>query len=107
MPEKLDDIDWRQSCIRIIQEKTNHQLVIPMTNEIGNAIVDYLLEERPNSRSPYVFLGALAPYRPLVSHAGIRKVLFTFINDSGIEPDERIYGTRITRHSAASRILYN
>ena len=42
-----------------------------------------------------------------MSHSGIRKVLFDVVNDSDIKPDGRIYGTRITRHSAASRMLRN
>lgn len=104
---KLNDIDWVHSYIRIVQQKTDYAYTIPMTNEIGNAIVDYLLEERPAVDSPFVFLRSLAPYQPLVSHSGIRRVLFDVINDSDIEPDGRIYGTRITRHSMASRMLRN
>ena len=42
-----------------------------------------------------------------MSHAGIRNVLFNVVNDSDIEPKGRIYGTRITRHSTASRMLRN
>ena len=40
-----------------------------------------------------------------MSHSGIRNVLFHVVDDSDVEPAGRIYGTRITRHSTASRML--
>ena len=53
---KLSDIDWEHECIRIIQNKTDHVLNIPLSEAIGNALVDYLLNERPCSDSDFVFL---------------------------------------------------
>ena len=104
---KLNDIDWLHNYIRIVQQKTDHPHIIPLTNETGNAVVDYLLEERPAVDSPFVFLRSIAPFQPLACHSSIRKVLFDIINDSDIHADGRIYGTRITRHSSASRLLRN
>ena len=102
---RLRDIDWEHDCIRIIQQKTGRSLILPLTQAIGNALIDYLLNERPQSDSDIVFLRAQAPYAPLMTHAGIRAILFNVVNDSDIETNGRIYGTRITRHSAASRML--
>lgn len=102
---RLADLDWEHDCIHIVQQKTGRRHDIPLTEAIGNALVDYLLNERPQSDSDMVFLRAQAPYAPLMSHAGIRGILFNVVNDSDIEANGRIYGTRITRHSAASRML--
>lgn len=102
---RIADIDWERDCIHIVQQKTGRRHDIPLTEAIGNALVDYLLNERPQSDSDMVFLRAQAPYTPLMSHAGIRGILFNVINDSDIEAKGRIYGTRITRHSVASRML--
>ena len=104
---KIKDIDWEHDAIHVVQQKTGKPHDIPLTEAIGNALVDYLLNERPASESEYVFLRAVAPYSPLMSHAGIRNILFKVVNDSDIECKGRIYGTRITRHSAASRMLRN
>ena len=104
---KLCNIDWEHNCLHIVQQKTDRPQDIPLTEAIGNALVEYLLNERPTSSSEYVFLKSSAPYQPLMSHSGIRKVLFDVVNDSDIEANGRIYGTRITRHSAASRMLRN
>ena len=102
---KLGDIDWEHNCIHMIQQKTSRSHDIPLTDVIGNSIIDYLLNERPACDSEYVFLRSNAPYRPLMAHSGIRRILFNVVNDSDIDIKGRIYGTRITRHSVASRML--
>lgn len=102
---KLQDIDWQRDCIHLIQKKTRRTLNIPLTSSYGNAIADYLLSERPASDSEYVFLQKNAPFAPLNSHSICRKILFNAVTNAGIEAKGRIYGTRITRHSTASRML--
>ena len=104
---KLTDIDWEHNLIHIVQQKTGRPHDIPLTEAIGNSLADYLLNERPASDSEFVFLRASAPHEPLMSHAGVRNFLFNVVNDSDIDPKGRIYGTRITRHSTASRMLRN
>lgn len=102
---KLGDIDWEHNAIRLIQEKTGKALVLPLKESIGNPLVDYLLNERPVSQSDYVFLRFEAPFAPIKSHAACYRILFRIANNAGVEADGRIYGTRITRHSTASRLL--
>lgn len=102
---RLGDIDWEHNCIHIIQEKTGKAMNIPLRASIGNALTDYLLTERPVSSSEYVFLTSHAPHEPMKGHAGYRNVLLNVISDAGVEANGRIFGTRITRHSTASRML--
>jgi site-specific recombinase XerD len=102
---KLGDIQWGHDYIHIVQEKTGKSINIPLVSSIGNALIDYLLSERPVSDSEYIFLTDKAPYAPLKSHSGCRKVLLHIILDAGIKANGRIYGKRITRHSTASRML--
>jgi site-specific recombinase XerD len=102
---RIHDIDWRNDCIHIVQEKTGRALNIPLKASYGNAIADYLLSERPFSDSEFVFLQSIAPFSPLTSHSGYRKVLFNVVTGAGVEGNGRSYGTRITRHSTASKML--
>lgn len=102
---KLGNIDWEHDCIHIVQEKTGKSMNIPLRASIGNALIDYLLSERPASDSEYIFLTNHAPHTPMKAHAGYRKVLLDVISDAGVESNGRISGTRITRHSTASRML--
>ena len=46
---RLQDIDWEHNIIHIVQQKTGKAHDIPLTEAIGNALVDYLLNERPPS----------------------------------------------------------
>lgn len=104
---KLDNIDWEHDVISIIQQKTGKPIRIPVKPTLGNALMAYLLEERPMSDSPYVFLRAKAPFKPLSDHAGIYNILRKIIKEASISPDGRISGTRMTRHSYATRMLRN
>lgn len=104
---ELGDIDWKHDVLNIEQEKTGKPLRIPILPALGNALMAYLLEERPPSTSTYVFLRAVAPFHPLVEHSGIYNVLRKVLVEADINPDGRISGTRMTRHSYASRMLRN
>lgn len=104
---KLKDIDWDHDIISIIQSKTGKRINIPLTPDIGNCIVDYLLHERPEVKSEYVFLTSYAPYKVIDGHSPVRNVLKNVMDEAGIDGKGRSYGTRITRHSYASRLLRN
>lgn len=53
---KVTDIDWENDEIHIIQHKTNRALESPLLPTAGNAIADYILNGRPDSIEPFVFL---------------------------------------------------
>lgn len=62
---KRSNIDWRSNEIRIVQHKTKRPLSLPLRPGTGNAIADYLLNGRPESDLPYIFLCATPPARPI------------------------------------------
>ena len=62
---KLNNIYWREAEIRITQHKTKRQLILPLDQETGDAIADYILNARPQSDSEFVFLRAVAPFKNL------------------------------------------
>ena len=64
---KLGDIDWRQGEIRITQSKTGKLLVLPLTQDVGEALQDYILNARPKSPLAHVFLRLIAPSLPFAS----------------------------------------
>lgn len=102
---KLTDIKWEHNFIHLVQEKTEKTMNIPLQTSIGNALIDYILTERPVSDSVYIFLTERAPYPPLMTHSGCHYILLHIISDAGIKSNGRPCGTRITRHSMASRLL--
>ena len=58
----LDDIDWRKGELRIVQRKTSVGISLPLTEGVGNAVRDYILNGRPKSKCREIFLRSCAPY---------------------------------------------
>lgn len=59
---RFGDIDWKQRSIRIIQQKTGKEIVLPMPVKTGNILFRYLRDGRPESNEPYIFIRHEAPY---------------------------------------------
>ncbi len=62
---RLDDLQWRARRIRVARPKTTTALILPMTDEVGAALVDYLRHARANGPYREVFLRVRAPAGPL------------------------------------------
>lgn len=101
----FQDIDWRHDKIRLIQRKTGEPLILPLLPEVGNAIMDYILNERPkrNDSYPYIFLRKLAPYDKLTSVYNICSNLF---HKMEIKPENGIAtGVHVFRYSLVHKLL--
>lgn len=66
---RFNNIDWNNSEIRLVQQKTEIPIALPLDNKTGNAIVDYILNGRPDSTCKNVFLRAVKPYIALSSQS--------------------------------------
>ena len=62
---RFKDIDWINDKINIIQKKTGGYLSLPLESDTGNAIADYILNGRPESKSEHIFLRSISPYTKL------------------------------------------
>jgi integrase len=100
---RLGDIDWRAGTIGIVQAKTGNPLTLPLPPLVAARLADYVLTERPRSGSEHVFLRRLAPHTRLADHATVHRVITTTFTVAGAS--RRPVGTRVLRHSAASRLL--
>ena len=100
----LKDIDWEKDYISILQSKTKKTLVLPLRASYGNDIADYVLNERPQNGSDYVFLKTFAPFGRLGT-GSIYEILKKLEGLAGIKKEGRPVGSRTTRHHAASSML--
>jgi integrase len=66
---RLDDIEWRARRLRVPRPKTKTPIVLPLTDEIGAALLDYLRHARPHLPHREVFLRVRAPAGPLAPTA--------------------------------------
>jgi site-specific recombinase XerD len=103
---KLKDIDWHKDIIYITQQKTGKPINLPLRNSYGNAIADYLINERPKSPAEYVFIRRLAPFDKLEGDGStIREILLKLESFAKIDSSKRMSGSRMIRHNAASSLL--
>ena len=59
---KLSNIDWQNGEIRLVQSKTGNTAVLPLTEDVGEALKDYILHARPNTLDDSVFIRRFPPY---------------------------------------------
>ncbi len=81
---KLTDIDWRKGEIRLLQRKTGRASYIPLVKEAGEALQDYILNARPRSDSPEVFLRLVAPRTGLADAVSIGCMFQQYQRKAGI-----------------------
>lgn len=100
---RLADIDWRGKTIGIVQQKTHNPLTLPLPGLLVARLAGYVLNERPDSGDEHVFLRSVAPHTRLADHASIYRVTAETFRKAGVADIKA--GTRLLRHSAASRLL--
>lgn len=101
----FSEIDWQRDKIRLIQQKTGEPLVLPLLPDVGNALMDYILNERPerNDHYPYVFLRKQAPYNKLTT---VYPTCSKFLDRLGITPvNGMAKGVRLFRYSMVHNLL--
>ena len=103
----LESIDWDSDLIFIRQQKTEFPLELPLTAVVGNAVYDYLTQERPCAESRYIFVLQNKPYERLKSRS-IGNVAVKIFKAAGIRQlkgDRK--GLHIFRHHLATALLGN
>jgi integrase len=100
---RLGDINWRESTIGIVQQKTGNPLTLPLLPAIAERLAEYVLTKRPDVGNDHVFLRSLAPHAEFSEHSSIYDV--TRRTFSAVGTDRAKVGTRLLRHNAATRLL--
>ena len=81
---KLSDIDWKRGEIKIVQEKTGVSLALPLTNDVGTAISDYILYGRQNTDALEVFLREHRPYQGFKDSVSIGDMYDVYRKKAGL-----------------------
>jgi site-specific recombinase XerD len=98
---RLSDIDWQNASI-CLSGKGRREVLLPLTQEVGDSILTYLERGRPAVDSDHVFIRAIAPLRPF-SNSGVTKIVARAIDRAGVITAFR--GAHVLRHSAATQML--
>ena len=102
----LGDLDWDAAAIAIAQSKTGAELRLPISEEVGEALIDYLRFGRPQSEHREVFLKLKPPFLPFGEDAQLHDVMVRWRRAAGIElGGRRQQGLRSLRHTLATQLL--
>jgi site-specific recombinase XerD len=100
----LEDINWYEGRVRIPPGKTHHERVLPLVQEVGEAVAAYLQHGRPPTPSRHLFLHCRAPFRPLTDATAISRMAARALRRAGITASARL-GAYTFRHTAASQMV--
>lgn len=100
---RLQDIDWKNAWICVCG-KGRQQTRLPLSQEVGGAIVAYLQEGRPSANTDTLFLRTRAPLRALRSHCAVSVLVDRAIRRAGVSRPSR-GAAHLLRHSLASSML--
>jgi integrase len=95
---------WSQNTISFQQRKTKETICLPLTVDVGEALIDYIKYVRPISNDPSVFLEKNYPHHPIHSKS-VSETADRIILGSGIKVGDRKHGSHALRHTMASMLL--
>jgi site-specific recombinase XerD len=100
---RLNDIDWEGAWI-YVAGKGRCQAQLPLTQEVGYAILDYLKDGRPQTDTDVLFIRSRAPFCAFASHSAISVIVAKAMRRAGVTCQSR-GAAHILRHSVATSML--
>ena len=100
---KLTDIDWANGHLKVLG-KGRRETLLPLPQEVGDAVLAWLEDGRPAVPDDHVFLCAVPPVRPFSGTTAITRLVSRGITRAGLK-DVPSRGSHLLRHSAARRLL--
>jgi site-specific recombinase XerD len=100
---RIQDVAWRAGEIRLPEAKTRRERVLPLTQDAGAALADYLLRGRPPLDVPQIFLRHRSPKGPLDTSHGVSNIVRRYLEVAGI--DAPAHGAYLLRHTLATRMV--
>jgi site-specific recombinase XerD len=96
------DIDWEQGAFQVTGKGRRHS-VLPLPQDVGDAILNYVEHWRPDVRDEHVFLRVNAPFVPLASSSAVSSLVNRAARRARLSASR--LGAHILRHTAASLML--
>jgi site-specific recombinase XerD len=63
----FENLNWQNNTIEFTAQKTGECAVLPLTGEVGNAIIEYLRYSRPKTDDKHIFIRLQKPYQKLMN----------------------------------------
>lgn len=98
---EFSHIDWRNGRIAVAG-KMRREEWLPLTQEVGDAVIGYIERGRPRVAPSRLFLTNLVPLRP-ITRAVVKHIVRRALSRAGVNSVHQ--GAHILRHSAATQML--
>jgi site-specific recombinase XerD len=99
----LDDIDWVQGQVLVRAGKCHRERCLPLSQEVGDALVAYLRKARPPTSYRELFLRWRPPFRPLKSSVSITALVKGLLQRAKVKVHRS--GAHVFRHTLATRMV--
>jgi site-specific recombinase XerD len=99
---RLSDIDWKGAWIHVCGKGRRHTR-LPLTQEVGDAIVTYLNKGRPRTNNDTLFIRCRAPFRAF-SSSTVSHIVDKALRRAGVSRPSR-GAAHLLRHSLATSML--
>lgn len=105
---ELGDLDWRAKTITIIQHKTRRPLSLPLLDDVGWAVIDYIKGGRPDTACSKVFVKHRHPFDTFGCASSVASRLSRHAARAGIVfPSGEVCGMHSLRGALAVAMIGN
>ena len=80
----LGDLDWRAKTLTVIQRKTGRPLSLPLLDDVGWAVIDYVRHGRPETACAKVFIKHRHPFGAFGGSSSVATRLSCYAARAGI-----------------------
>jgi integrase len=98
----LDDLDWERGEL-LIRANGGRSNRMPIPQDVGAALADYLRRSRPVCACRQVFVRMRAPHRGFANSVAICCIVRRALDRAGLNPVHK--GAHLLRHSVATHML--
>lgn len=102
---KIEHFYWEEKKLIFAQSKTKTPISLPLTAEVGWAVIDYLKYGRPKTDSSYLFVRHLAPFVPFSESDHLSSLIRRYMQLAHIPISKTKRGMHSLRHTMASMLL--
>jgi integrase/recombinase XerD len=102
---KMESFHWEEKKLVFTQSKTRTPLSLPLTPEVGWAVIDYLKYGRPKIDSPNIFVRHLAPFGPFSEADHLTQLIKRYMVLAHLPTLKKKRGMHSLRHTMASVLL--
>ena len=102
----LDDFNWREGVVSIKDTKTRSERKLPVSKQLGMAVMEYLIDARPQTDNRVLFVRFKHNCGEPMGCSQIRGVVRRVYSKTGVDEKGTSTGTHILRRTAGTKI-YN